>query len=51
MNSNSQDTLRRIEQNDAGLKGLWMGNDGVFKSSDASDYSRLGAAIAGIILT
>ena len=48
MNGNSQKTLRRIEQNDAGLIKLWIGysgNVGWFKSSDASDYSRLGAAI------
>ena len=48
MNSNSQDTLRRIEQNDAILSLLWIGNTGVdggFKSSDSSDYSRLGTAI------
>ena len=48
MDSNSQETLRRIEQNNAGLSLLWMGNsdfDGGFISSDASDYLRLGAAI------
>ena len=44
MNSNSQETLRRIEQNDAGLSLLWINSSG-FQSSDASDYSRLGAAI------
>ena len=43
MNSNSQETLRRIEQNDAAVKQLWI-NRG-FQSSAASDYSRLGAAI------
>ena len=45
MDNYSQRTLRRIEQNDAGLRELWMGNDGLFITSDASDYSRLGAAI------
>ena len=48
MNSNSHETLRRIEQNDAQFTELQMGysdNDGRFISSDDSDYSRLGAAI------
>ena len=51
MDSKSQNTLRRIEQNDAGLSLLWIGNTNAvwpifeFISSDASDYSRLGAAI------
>ena len=48
MDVNSQDTLRRIEENDYDLTELWIGNydvDGGFKSSDASDYSRLGTAI------
>jgi len=48
MDSNSQKTLRRIEQNDDQLTTLRIGYsnlDGRFKSSDASDYSRLGAAI------
>ena len=48
MDNHSQSTLRRIEQNDAGLSELWIANfnfDGRFKSSDAGDYSRLGAAI------
>ena len=48
MDSRSQETLRRIEQNDDQLTTLWMGNSnygGGFRSSDASDYSRLGAAI------
>ena len=44
MNSNSQETLRRIEQNYAGLSLLWINPRG-FQSNDASDYSRLGAAI------
>ena len=48
MNSNSQETLLRIEQNDdqlitMGISGALLG--GRFTSSDASDYSRLGAAI------
>ena len=48
MNSNSQDTLRRIEQNDDRLKRLWIGNTEYhwgFVSSNASDYTRLGTAI------
>ena len=52
MNSNSQKTLRRIEQDDTEfddqLTTLRIGSpdfDGGFKSSDASDYSRLGVAI------
>ena len=49
MNSNySQETLRRIERNDVSCQGLtigYSGFEGGFKSSDASDYSRLGAAI------
>ena len=48
MDGNSQVTLRRIEQNDAELIGLWIGNPdyvGGFISSDAGDYTRLGAAI------
>ena len=49
MNSNSQDTLSLIEQNDYDLTELCIGysgtDDGEFQSSAASDYSRLGAAI------
>ena len=48
MNSNSQKILRRIEQNYAGLRELFIGYpnlDSGFISSDASDYSKLGAAI------
>ena len=48
MDDNSQDTLRRIEQNDTGLRDLCIGYfdlDGGFISNDAGDYSRLGAAI------
>ena len=48
MEDNSQDTLRRIEQNDAQFMDLQIGNYhylGWFKSSDSSDYSRLGTAI------
>ena len=45
---NSQGTLHRVEQNDAEFMQLQIGYpsfDGGFKSSDASDYSRLGTAI------
>ena len=52
MNSNSQETLRRIEQNYAGLSLLWVGNsdfDGGFISSNAGDYLTLGAAIGNNI--
>ena len=48
MDSISQKTLRRIELNDDGLTELSLGYsylNGGFVSSDASDYSRLGAAI------
>ena len=48
MNGSSQETLRRIEQNDVSCKAIKLGYsdfDGAFISSDASDYSRLGAAI------
>ena len=45
MDSTSQKMLRRIEQNDAQLTDLSIGSFGWFTSSDASDYSRLGAAI------
>ena len=47
MNNNSKKTLRRIEQNDDELTLLCIGEsvDGGFISSDAGDYSRLGAAI------
>ena len=48
MNSNSQETLRWIEQNDAQFIEFLIGNYGMydgFTSSDASDYSRLGAAL------
>jgi len=50
MNSHSQETLRRIEQND--VTELCIGHsdfDGWFISSDAGDYSRLGAAIGNNI--
>ena len=52
MNSNSKETLRRIEQNDAQFTELYLGHsslDGGFQSSDASDYSQLGAAIGNNI--
>ena len=48
MNSNSQETLRRVDHNDAQFTVLQIGypnHDGGFISSDAGDYSRLGAAI------
>ena len=48
MDNNSQKTLRQIEQNDDQLTTLRIRStllDGLFISSDASDYSRLGAAI------
>ena len=53
MNNNSEETLRRVEQNDGDLTELYIGElllgfsdvDGEFQSSDASDYSRLGTAI------
>ena len=48
MNSNSKKNLRRIEQNDVECTDLQLGYSVIFeefKSSDASDYSRLGAAI------
>jgi len=50
MDSKSQKTLRRVEQNDDQLTTLRISStlldvDGRFASSDASDYSRLGAAI------
>ena len=47
MDSHSQETLRRIEQNNDTLIQLSLGGNayGRFTSSDASDYSRLGAAI------
>ena len=52
MDKCSQETLRKIEQNDGALKELWIGSyfvsekyDGAFNSSSSEDYSRLGAAI------
>ena len=45
MNSNSQKTLRQIEQNDTELLQCCIGYSEEFQSNDASDYSRLGAAI------
>ena len=48
----SENTLRKIEQNDDALKKLWIGRncvrkkfDGAFNSSESQDFSRLGAAI------
>ena len=51
MNRYSQETLRRVEQNDETLKELRMGHfggvndDGLYFSRDGNDYSRLGAFI------
>ena len=48
MNNDSQKTLHRIEQNDVSCQAIKLGTSDfycVFKSSDASHYSRLGAAI------
>ena len=48
MESYSEETLRRVRQNDATLTQLvicYSGEDGGFSSRDA-DYSQLGAAIA-----
>ena len=48
MNTNCQETLRRIERNDDELTLLYIGYgnlDGGFTSRYFSDYSRLGAAI------
>ena len=58
MNNRSRETLRRVEQDDATLTEIWIGSgrifltlkarrcpDGVFASSQGSDYSDLGAYI------
>ena len=48
MDSHSQETLRRVEENDAELTELRIceaSRDGVFISTDGADFSRLGAAI------
>ena len=51
MDSNSQNVLRRVEANDVESTDLKLGHSSnyfsisYFKSSNASDYSRLGAAI------
>ena len=49
MDSQSQKTLRRVEENDAKLTDLWIcdahDQDGLFNSTDGDDFSRLGAAI------
>ena len=55
MDAHSQETLRRIEQNDATLTTLRIGytydpearvnQDGTFYSRDSDDFSRLGASI------
>ena len=44
MDSHGQETLRRVEENDAELTTLWI-RDGMFISRDGDDFSRLGAAI------
>ena len=54
MNSNSQETLRRVTQNDPSLTELslvgyntnFYDSDGKFYSDNRGDYSALGAAIA-----
>ena len=51
MNSNSQETLRRVTQDDPSLTILIISNnyggaDGKFYSDNSDDYSTLGAAIA-----
>jgi len=52
MNSNSQDTLRRVTQDDPSLTILTISNncyggaDGKFYSDNSDDYSTLGAAIS-----
>ena len=50
MDIRSQETLRRVQQNDDTLTELHVGNwsetsDDPFNSNDGSDYSKLGAAI------
>ena len=48
MDSHSQETLRRIEDNDATLTGLVLfpvAGDGRFNSKNGSDYSKLGTSI------
>ena len=48
MDSHGQETLRRVEENDADLTTLWICGayrDGIFISTDGDDYSRLGAAV------
>ena len=52
MNNSSQETLRRVTQNDPSLTGLTLydyidcDDDGEFYSENSDDYSTLGAAIA-----
>jgi len=48
MNICSQETLRKVEENDAELTILWICNTylgGMFNSTDGDDFSRLGSAI------
>ena len=52
MNSNSRDTLHRVNQNDPSLaelrladNSLYYGDEGEFHSDNSDDYSTLGAAI------
>ena len=51
MDSHSQETLRRVQENDDTLESLWIGIDyngdsnGGFNSSSGSDFSTLGTCI------
>ena len=51
MDNRSQETLRRVQQNDDTLTELYIGNfsptydEQPFNSNDGRDYSRLGACI------
>jgi len=46
MDSHSQETLRKVEENDVELTTLWIGEgEGMFSSRVGDDFSRLGAAI------
>ena len=42
MDSRSQETLRRVQENDNILKSLWIGGPNGFSSSVGDDYSKLG---------
>lgn len=53
MDRRSQNTLGRVEQNDAALSKLRIGgpqSDGVFYSSNGDDYSRLGLGAAILVI-